>query len=84
MSRFISLVWFHLKVYAQNSYFINLMLTSTLSLFFIEYIGQYALSGELTDTIWLRASIFGLWASGTTAAGSIGFQRFQEIGRAHV
>lgn len=77
MSRFISLVWFHLKVYAQNSYFINLMLTSTLSLFFIEYIGQYALSGELTDTIWLRASIFGLWASGTTAAGSIGFQRFQ-------
>lgn len=77
MIKFFSLAWFHLKVYAQNSYFINLMITATLSLFFLEYIAQYALGGELTQTIWIRASIFGLWSSGTTAAGSIGFQRFQ-------
>lgn len=77
MTRFFNITWFHLKVYAQNSYFINLMISSTLSLFFLEYIAQFALDGDFSQSIWVRASIFGLWASGTTAAGSIGFQRFQ-------
>ena len=77
MIRFFSLAWFHLKIYAKNSYFINLMITSTLSMFFLDYIAQSALGADLSQIIWIRASIFGLWASGTTAAGSIGFQRFQ-------
>lgn len=77
MNRFIRISWFHLKIFAQNSYFLSLMLTGTITLFLIEYITITALDGTFTEATWLRAGIFGLWSCGTTAAGSIGFQRFQ-------
>lgn len=73
--RFLLLSWFHLKIFAKNSYFINLAITGTLSLLFVEYIVAYVAQTPLTSQSWIRAAIFGLWSCGTTAAGSISFQR---------
>lgn len=75
MTRFLSLAWFHLKIFAKNSYFVGLVFTGTLSLLFIEYIVAYASHAPLTSQSWIRAAIFGLWNCGTTAAGCIAFQR---------
>jgi ABC-2 type transport system permease protein len=77
--RFFSLCRFHFRLYIRNSYFLWLPVTSTVSLFFLQYISAYA-SGNLADPhIWLRAGAYGLWASATTAAGYINFQRRQGI-----
>lgn len=77
MQKFFSLCWFHLRLFAKNGYFFGSMFCNTLSIFLLQYISGYA-SGNLADpNIWLRAGIFGMWTCATTAAGSIGFQRFQ-------
>lgn len=75
--RFLRLFWFHFKIYASNQYFIWLTLSSTVSLFLLQYVVAYA-TDQLDDpTLWIRSGVFGLWSSATTAAGCIGFQRFQ-------
>ncbi len=75
--RLLAMIKFHIKLFASNSYFVWLMLTSTTSIMLLQYLSAYG-SGNLDDnSIWLRAGIFGLWSCAMTAAGSIGFQRFQ-------
>ncbi|WP_407885484.1 multidrug ABC transporter permease [Levilactobacillus sp. N40-8-2] len=75
--RFLRLFWFHLKIYATNQYFLWLTISSTLSIFLLQYVAAY-ISHQLNDpTLWVRSGIFGLWSSATTAAGCIGFQRYQ-------
>lgn len=75
--RFLRLFWFHLKIYASNQYFLWLTISSTISLFLLQFIVAYA-TKQLNDTsLWIRSGIFGLWSSATTSAGCIGFQRFQ-------
>lgn len=77
MGQFLGLVAFHFKLFAKNSYFFWLMVTSTISLLCLQYLAAYA-GGALADPyVWRRAAIFGLWSCGTTACGSIGFQRSQ-------
>ncbi|RLK62866.1 multidrug ABC transporter permease [Atopobacter sp. AH10] len=77
MKNFIEIVAFHLKLFSRNSYFVWLMLTSTVSLLLLQYLAAYA-GGTLDDPyLWRRAAVFGLWSCGTTACGSIGFQRSQ-------
>lgn len=75
MGRFLSLAWFHLKLYVQNSYFFTLMFTGTLSMFFLQYLVAASGTQEWDQYLWLRAGIVGLWTCGTTAAGIIGMQR---------
>lgn len=77
MTRFFSISWFHLRLYTKNSYFVWLPINSTLSFFLIQYLAAYASQQLDSSQLWLRAGIFGLWSSATTAAGSIDFQRFQ-------
>lgn len=75
--RILRLFWFHLKLYAVNQYFLWLTVSSTVSIFLIQYVIAYV-THQLDDSnIWLRSGVFGLWSSATTAAGCIGFQRFQ-------
>ncbi|MDO4671062.1 MAG: multidrug ABC transporter permease [Aerococcus sp.] len=74
MRQFMALAWFHLKLYVQNSYFLTLMGTSTLSMFFLQYLVASG-TQQWDSALWLRAGIVGLWSCGTTAAGIIGMQR---------
>ncbi|MGR6686820.1 multidrug ABC transporter permease [Furfurilactobacillus rossiae] len=52
-------------------------MTSTISIFLMQYVVAFANHQTGDTTIWLRSGVFGLWSSATTAAGSITFQRFQ-------
>ncbi|WP_204120534.1 MULTISPECIES: multidrug ABC transporter permease [Levilactobacillus] len=75
--RILRLFWFHLKIYAANQYFLWLTISSTVSIFLIQYVAAYV-THQLSDpSLWVRSGVFGLWSSATTAAGCIGFQRFQ-------
>lgn len=75
--RFLRLFWFHFKIYASNQYFLWLTLSSTISLFLLQYVAAYATNQLADPTLWIRSGVFGLWSSATTAAGCIGFQRYQ-------
>ncbi|NEW61788.1 multidrug ABC transporter permease [Granulicatella sp. zg-ZJ] len=75
--RFLSLVMFHLKLYSKNSYFLMTVLSSTTTLILFQYLAAYSQHETVNQVAWLRAGIFGLWASGTTAAGVVGMQKWQ-------
>ncbi|WP_288646378.1 multidrug ABC transporter permease [uncultured Lactobacillus sp.] len=75
--RFLRLFWFQFKMYISNQYFFWLTITSTFSIFLLQYTIAYANHGLNDPMVWIRSAIYGLWASCTTAAGSIGYQRFQ-------
>lgn len=75
--RFLRLFWFHLKLYASNQYFFWLTLSSTASVFLLQYVMAYATHNLSDPNLWVRSGVFGLWSSATTAAGAIGFQRYQ-------
>lgn len=77
MRKLCSMLWFHLRLYAKNTYFFWLMVSSTISILLLQYVAAYATGNMDQPQIWLRAGIFGLWGSATSAAGSISFQRFQ-------
>lgn len=75
--RFLRLFWFQFKLYISNQYFFWLTITSTISIFILQYTIAYANHDLNNPLVWIRSAVFGLWASCTTAAGSIGYQRFQ-------
>ncbi|HEY4399783.1 MAG TPA: multidrug ABC transporter permease [Lactobacillaceae bacterium] len=77
MLDFLGLVGFHLRLFMKNSYFVTLVVTSTISALSVQYLAAYAVQDLSDNTMWLRAGMIGLWASGTSAAGAIVFQRFQ-------
>ena len=77
MCRFFTLSAFHFKLFARNGYFVSTMLTSTLGMLLLQYVIAYAVQGLSDPFLWVRAGIFGLWSCAVTAAGAIGFQRFQ-------
>lgn len=77
MIRILSMLLFQLKLYAKNQYFFWLMVSSSISMFLTLYLVNYA-NNYIDDYLWLKAGIFGLWASATTAAGSITFQKHQQ------
>lgn len=74
--RFFKLTFFQLKLYVKNSYFINLVLVETTMMLLYEYLAHYV-SKDYTGIEWLIAGIMGTWASCTTSAGALGYQRFQ-------
>ncbi|MBP2058725.1 ABC-2 type transport system permease protein [Lactobacillus colini] len=74
--RFLKLILFQLKLYVKNSYFVNLVLIETTMMLLYEYLSKY-ISQDYTGLEWLVAGIMGTWASCTTSAGALGYQRFQ-------
>lgn len=67
---------FHLRLFSKNSFFVQLLLTSTLSVLVLQVL--VARTGDApTELVWLRAGLVGTWTVCTVAAGMIGFQRFQ-------
>ncbi|MDR2660855.1 MAG: multidrug ABC transporter permease [Lactobacillaceae bacterium] len=77
MTDFITLSWFHLKIFATNSYFRTIVFVTTISYVLIQYVAAYSVNGLNDKNIWLRAGIIGIWSAGTSAAGVISYQRFQ-------
>lgn len=67
---------FHLAQFSRNSYFVQLLLTSTLSIFLIQTLAAKPLGSD-SEGIWLRSGMYGCWAVATISSGLIGFQRFQ-------
>lgn len=77
MKDFFDAIWFHLKLFVQNSYFRTIVFVTTISYVLIQYVAAYAAHDLVNKTIWLRAGIIGTWSAGTSAAGVIPFQRAQ-------
>lgn len=75
--RFFSMLGFHLRIFAQNSYFSQLMVTSTLSVLALQLLVAQGTPQAQGQPIWLRSALVGTWTVSTVAAGMIGFQRFQ-------
>ncbi|MBA1392901.1 multidrug ABC transporter permease, partial [Lactobacillus sp. XV13L] len=74
---FLRLFWFHFKEYLSDQYFVVLTLSSTLSIFLVQYTLAYANHSLSNPSIWIQSAIFGMWSSCTTAAGCIGFERLK-------
>lgn len=70
---------FHLKQYSHNSYFISLVVISTVSILFLKFIGSYSLRIQLTQNDVIIAGLFGMWSSAVTSAGILHFQRNQGV-----
>lgn len=77
MRKLLILSWFHLRLFARNGYFVSSMLMNTLGLLLLQYLVAYAANALQDPFLWVRVGIFGMWSSAVTAAGAIGFQRFQ-------
>jgi len=77
MRRFVRLFWLQFKLYATDQYFLWLTVGSTTAIFWLQYLSAYAANNLGDNRVWLRIGVYGLWASATTAVGSIGFQRYQ-------
>ena len=69
--RFIRLFLFHVKDYLSDQYFVWLTITSTTSIFLMQYIMAYATHNLNNTQIWLQSGIFGMWTSCTTVADCI-------------
>lgn len=67
---------FNLKLHIKNSYFVNLVLLETTLMMLYQYLGGYE-QHHYHGQEWLVAGILGAWASCTTAAGALNFQRRQ-------
>jgi ABC-2 type transport system permease protein len=77
MIDFMTLTWFHLKLFAQNSYFRTIVFVTTIGYVLMQYVAANAVHDLGNQTIWVRAGIIGTWAAGTSAAGVIPYQRAQ-------
>ncbi|QRZ61411.1 hypothetical protein [Rothia sp. ZJ932] len=74
--RLLRMLAFHTRLFASDSYFVQLMITSTVTILLMQYVASFAShSPESASSAWLRAGLVGTWC--TVAAGLIGFQRFQ-------
>ncbi|KQB87442.1 hypothetical protein [Corynebacterium lowii] len=76
MMPLIRALYFHFRLFARTPYFVQLAVTSTVSIFVLQLLGaRYA--GVAEGELWLRSALVGMWAVSTVSAGIIGFQRFQ-------
>ncbi|WEV40509.1 multidrug ABC transporter permease [Lactobacillus sp. ESL0684] len=73
--RFIRLFYFHVKDYLSDQYFVWLTITSTVSIFLVQYTVAYASHTLTNPMLWRQSGIFGLWTSCTTVAGCINFEQ---------
>lgn len=73
---FIKLALFQVRLYIKNTYFVNLVIIETTTMLLYEYLAHYVLQ-TYDGKEWLIAGVMGTWASCTTSAGALDFQRFQ-------
>lgn len=71
------MLWFQARLFGRNSYFSQLLVTSTLSVLALQLIAAHGNNIPTSEPIWLRSAVVGTWSVCTVAAGMIGFQRFQ-------
>jgi ABC-2 type transport system permease protein len=67
---------FHTRLFAHNSYFVQLVLTSTLGIAVLQALAARS-GGAAGPGDWLRPAVLGLWTVCTVSAGMVGYQRFQ-------
>ena len=67
---------FHTRLFARNSYFVQLVLTSTVGIAVLQVLAARS-GGAVGSGDWLRPAIVGLWTECTVSAGTVGYQRFQ-------
>lgn len=72
---FVRMLAFHTRSFAQNSYFAQLLVTSTVSALFLQVLASAASQGG--TQVWLRAGMVGCWVTCSVSSGLIGFQRYQ-------
>jgi ABC-2 type transport system permease protein len=77
VTRFARMLGFHLRLFAKNSYFGQLLITTTLSAVALQHLAALTSHAPPDGTVWLRAGIVGTWTVCSVAAGLIGYQRFQ-------
>lgn len=71
------MIWFHVRQLARTSFFIEIAVTAPISFLLLRVIGSMGAGVAVPPTLWFDGAVAGIWATTTTAAGIIGFQRFQ-------
>lgn len=77
IARHVRMLLFHTKLFAGNTYFFQLLITSTITMLLLQGLGSLGHGGELPPEAWLRAGMVGTWTVCAVSTGLIGFQRFQ-------
>lgn len=84
MRVFFALAVFHARQLLRVPFFMQTALLAPVSFLLLRGLGAMNVDAPLTPLTWLDASIAGIWATTTTAAGLIMYQRFQGTLEAHV
>jgi len=77
------MLWFHVRQFARNGYFVQLLITSTLTIVILQALAARApslgaaSSGPALGLAWLRAGMLGTWTVCAVSSGMLGYQRFQ-------
>lgn len=77
ITRGLRMLAFQMTLFARNTYFSQLLLTSTLSVLLLQYVASFGSGAAVTEHAWLRAGMVGTWTMCAVSTGLIGFQRFQ-------
>lgn len=75
--RDLRMLLFHARLFRHNSYFFQLLLTSTLGMVAMQALAARLPGATLADLGWLRAGMFGTWTMCAVAVGMLGYQSFQ-------
>ncbi|MDR2702989.1 MAG: ABC transporter permease [Cellulomonadaceae bacterium] len=68
--------WFHVNQFRRNSYFTQLLFTSTLSILIVQALAaRNPNSAAASDLNWLRAGMLGAWTMCAVAVGLLNYQR---------
>lgn len=77
--RMARMLGFHLRMFAGNSYFAQLLFTSTLSIILMQWVASFAVGRGLPEEGRIRAGMMGTWVVCAVSTGLVGFQRFQGV-----
>lgn len=78
MAANLRMLWFHVGQFAKNSYFVQLLFTSTLTILALSALAaRNPGAGATSDLVWLRAGMLGTWTMCAVAVGLLSYQRFQ-------
>lgn len=82
----VRMLWFHVRRFAQTTFFVQSLVTSTVTMLVLQWLllraNQIQVTGDpggvpTQPELWLRAGMAGAWTVTTFSAGMLGFQRFQ-------
>lgn len=68
---------FHIRQYGRVTYFVRQLIIATVSATLIQWAAALPSKTPLGASHWLLAAHIGMWVGATSAAGILGFQRFQ-------